>query len=635
MIDIFFWRSLNREDFRDEPTEFGGYERVVRAPPVIINGHSLPSTHTYRQSDYTTRKIRDEYEKRYSIFDLGAAAKRYKEEAERREAQLKRDVDRAMAASVWTREPDRDFAERLSLDRAWNHNPCLARLMKAWLRDCDLCHRCMVRGEDEAEGGFFSWSSGRFSPKRLIDTAFEGSSERLALVENRNCHGDYIVLSHCWGTLTDAENRSFYTHEANIDLRLAGFSLADLPQAFRDAVTVTRQLGKRYLWIDSVCLIQDFHSPGNGRARRDTEAGLRTMDKVFASAYCTIAASCSTSSTHGFLRPDRPPPAVPAVDSRRCLPRASPTADFEHDVNSSPLNQRAWVLQERVLSRRTLHFSAGQVYFECGEAVRSDDFTKFTSAPGKDFFVQDPHFPARLEAAGVARATDFLQWLFVQYSGRGITVAHDRVRAILGLVERMQTVFGDGARSQRYGVFYFCLARLLLWRRADGNSGPRIDYSGTGERVPSWSWMAFEGEMEFLGPPPGRRWKVAVGEDVQIKDERRLKVKVRAFKAGKLTFHQGFENRQVIDLHGLTPSRTVGCFWPDQAIKEGGEIDSCVVVGYEGGADWDSDPDVHVIFVQKVLEFPTLGILATYKRVGVGEVKASEIWGWGFMANFK
>ncbi|KAK0751319.1 heterokaryon incompatibility protein-domain-containing protein [Schizothecium vesticola] len=210
--------------------------------------------------------------------------------------------------------------------------------------------------------------------------AFQGSTDRLVLVENNN-HIDYIVLSHSLGQLTEAEKYRFCTYSGNIDRRRRGFHLAHLPQTFQDAVVVTRQLGKRYLWIDSLCLIQ--------RLRRDMKEGLKTMDRVFASAYCTIAASSSTSSKDGFLSRGM---LLTITKSHPDVP-----ANFEEDVTQGPLNQRAWVLQERVLSRRTIHSSSNRVYFECGEFVRSDNFAKFISAPGRDYFIHDPHFPQRLE----------------------------------------------------------------------------------------------------------------------------------------------------------------------------------------------------------------------------------------------
>ena len=76
--------------------------------------------------------------------------------------------------------------------------------------------------------------------------------------------------------------------------------------------------------------------------------GSRPWTGFFASAYCNHCRSSSASSKDGFL-------------SRGILLTITKfildvPANFEEDVTQGPLNQGAWVLQERVLSRRTIHF---------------------------------------------------------------------------------------------------------------------------------------------------------------------------------------------------------------------------------------------------------------------------------------
>ncbi|KAK4206045.1 hypothetical protein QBC37DRAFT_301586, partial [Rhypophila decipiens] len=93
---------------------------------------------------------------------------------------------------------------------------------------------------------------------------------------------------------------------------------------FQDAIQVTRALGKKYLWIDALCIIQ---GPDG-----DWKSEAETMANIFACAYCTIAAG--TLTTCAF--------------------------DFDKDVDRGTLMKRAWVLQERVLSRRIIHFTSAQ-----------------------------------------------------------------------------------------------------------------------------------------------------------------------------------------------------------------------------------------------------------------------------------
>lgn len=203
-------------------------------------------------------------------------------------------------------------------------------------------------------------------PTRLIDVG-KDDFEPIRLVETRPASvqvppvtGPYIALSHRWGELNPEQR--FCTHEDNIEQRKTYIGYDSLPRTFQDAVRITRALRVRYLWIDSLCIIQE--DPDDWA----TESG--RMGEVFSNAYCTIAASSASSSLTGFLGPRRPrdviqlstPDGVP-------LYLAEAVDDFRADVEHSILSSRGWVLQERALSRRTIYFTSTQVYWECGKGV--------------------------------------------------------------------------------------------------------------------------------------------------------------------------------------------------------------------------------------------------------------------------
>lgn len=171
------------------------------------------------------------------------------------------------------------------------------------------------------------------------------------------------------------------TTQENIHALLNGFDTHLLPQTLLDAVHVTRQLGVQYLWIDSLCIIQD--------SADDWEREASNMAEIYANAYCTIAATRAEDGHGGFLQPRsqresvaiRPPNGVPyyvcdVID------------DFRHDVESSTLNQRGWVLQERALSPRTIYFAESQVYWECGEGVHCETLTKMKKYVFQSVFSQ-------------------------------------------------------------------------------------------------------------------------------------------------------------------------------------------------------------------------------------------------------
>lgn len=127
-------------------------------------------------------------------------------------------------------------------------------LMQDWLNNCRLNH---VTCNDVTKD---------FIPTRLLDLeAFNGSSptfeddiKLVCLNSNkfgRNELPPYITLSHCWGP---PEKRPVTTTQTNLTAKMAKIPFGDLPRTFRDAVVVTRKLGQRYLWIDSLCIIRLF-----------------------------------------------------------------------------------------------------------------------------------------------------------------------------------------------------------------------------------------------------------------------------------------------------------------------------------------------------------------------------------------
>jgi hypothetical protein len=193
---------------------------------------------------------------------------------------------------------------------------------KAWLQVCDGYHKHVAS------------YIGRL-PTRVLDVGSgdDENSIRLRITDGK-AWGLYIALSHRWKHDTPTSTT------ANLDDRCRGIDLRDLPQTYREAVHITRKLGVRFLWIDSLCIIQD------GRLDWASECG--RMEEVFASAYCTIAVS----------------------------PGINATGNFELDVEKGELSSRGWILQERALSRRTIHFIGDQIYWECGSVIWSKTVDK-------------------------------------------------------------------------------------------------------------------------------------------------------------------------------------------------------------------------------------------------------------------
>ena len=200
-------------------------------------------------------------------------------------------------------------------------------------------------------------------PTRLLKIGPSGNSNEICLeIKGKTEPVEYIALSYCWGRESKNESPAWATLRGNLEERCHGFQLSSLPGTLKDAVEVSRQLGIQYLWIDSLCIIQD--------SDEDWETESKRMESVFALAYCTIAATAAEHCESGFLNRTE---LTDGIDVQNITGEDNATSiqsiDFDRDTSQAPLNRRAWVMQERYLSPRTIHFCTNRVYGECGEGV--------------------------------------------------------------------------------------------------------------------------------------------------------------------------------------------------------------------------------------------------------------------------
>jgi len=237
--------------------------------------------------------------------------------------------------------------------------------MRQWLTLCDQDHPHDSQGFQRHRVTRAQHEDTRL-PTRLIDVGVAGQESVKLWETTLDDRGKYMALSHPWG-----QPPHFCTYRSNISDHKHGIALEQLPTTFRDAILTTRGLGIRFLWIDSICIIQGPDGDFNTEAKR--------MDQVFSGAYCVIAASSSLGQRDGFLKPRNEREYVSLQH-----PGQPPyyvcenIDDFNFHVLESPLNGRGWVLQEHALARRTIFFSKYQAYWECGEGVRCETGTRMT-----------------------------------------------------------------------------------------------------------------------------------------------------------------------------------------------------------------------------------------------------------------
>ncbi|KAK0653986.1 heterokaryon incompatibility protein-domain-containing protein [Cercophora samala] len=389
-------------------------------------------------------------------------------------------------------------------------------LLANWLNDCNTNHPdCYLKVISSPKG---SSPKGLTLPTRLLDLGDLESQHSVLLrlsasLSLKEKDTRYIALSHPWG---DSRNHDhFSTNATNVNSRLtSGIAISSLPETFRDAVTVTRALGIRYLWIDSLCIVQG--------PRGDFETEAQKMETVFSMAYCVIAASRASGTSSGFLspRPERKFVALNLFDDAgkgntgdsgddgNLIYVCEAIDNFQSDVIDGPLNQRGWVLQERALARRTIYFTERQTYFECGAGVRCETLTKMTN--NQSSFLGDPNFPQVALTSSKGAKIRLYESLYKTYSRLQFTRAYDRPIAIAGLEQRLVAAFETRGG---YGIFdripFF--GRSLLWTCEEPGGMQRIEFpkEGLGRyRVPpSWSWMAYTGAIGFMDLPfDGVHW---------------------------------------------------------------------------------------------------------------------------------
>lgn len=361
-------------------------------------------------------------------------------------------------------------------------SPLYYELLRSWVRRCD---------DDHAEFGCHA-ASQTMLPTRVVDVGDDSTNRGLVrlVCTKTSDRGRYIALSHCWGKPSAEEKEQNCTFAANLEERCLRIDLTKLGKTFQDAVKVTRGLGQRYLWIDSLCILQDDPD--------DWERESRRMETVFSLAYCVIAATAAEGTDTGFLKP--PPPnrfvALPTPSLSAPLYLCTTVDDFHGDVEVASLGRRGWVLQERALARRTIHFSAGQTYWECGRGIHCESLSLLKN-PETASFLGDPQFPKLAMAQATASNTrhHVFQAIFSTYSRLELTRATDRPVAVAGVARRLANEIGSPVA---FGIFanFEWLHRSLLWQRAGDT--PLQCINNQCLHVPTWSWMAYTGPIDYV-----------------------------------------------------------------------------------------------------------------------------------------
>lgn len=241
-------------------------------------------------------------------------------------------------------------------------------------------------------------ATNRYTPTRLLDLGESARAmPRLILTKELQVGSsaqrfEYAALSYCWGPPSHALT-NLKTRKTSVDSFLKAVDFDCMPPAIQDAVSVCRTLSIRYLWVDTLCIIQDD--------QHDWKREPENMGSVFQNAYVTICALASSSCQQSFLEGSRNLTVVPfrsvvdptvhgeyvLIHYSAALIDAWPQGDgpsscpFFFDFESSEWARRGWILQEAHLSQRLLLFGKSRFHFACGHKQISEHHSTVAKRP--------------------------------------------------------------------------------------------------------------------------------------------------------------------------------------------------------------------------------------------------------------
>jgi hypothetical protein len=393
-----------------------------------------------------------------------------------------------------------------------------------WLSDCEENHIDCNEGRETLD-------ITSAAPTRLLDVG-NPNVVRLSLTGGRAV--DYLALTYRWPSRTTVT-----TTRGNLAQHVRGINLSSLNNTIRDAIYIARQLGFQYIWIDSLCIIQDDGDDWANEAAN--------MASIYQGATLTLSASASTANDEGLLLPRRVTTDVKIPYNRKNVDTAAfyfvsdrfwestsgsgnlPTS-FDHDVQDGPLSRRGWCLQERALSRRILHFGAGQLHWECLAGHLSEQ-----DASLRKMYPRDPagrvrkqllsglpcgemtpeetdpmanfdgaaemvrlglgNFLKALSGPQLFGKEPYATWysLVQEYSKRELTNETDKMAALSGVAR----AFAGYAEDQYIaGLWTGDLTGGLLWHNASSQPLRRPVVL----RPPTWSWTSLDGPVKWPKP---------------------------------------------------------------------------------------------------------------------------------------
>jgi hypothetical protein len=363
----------------------------------------------------------------------------------------------------------------------------------------------------------------RYLPTRVVHVGSATQQPHLHISQPQQ-NDRYIALSHCWGKLPQVR-----TLTTNIKQFEEEIVFDNLSKTFQDAIRVTKRLGIEYIWIDSLCIVKDDKNDWLQESER--------MGTVYANAYITLAATWAADGSGGLdsIRPlsnwiEFPCDGSDEAKGHMWFTDASWTS--QTDLDDAPLNTRAWVFQEKIISRRIIHFASSQVYWECKERFVGEEFQDKIHFMGATLepsqFWADLNAFCHIGPLPMERANDvrnagypmsqldefYYGWrsLTIYYCTRQLTEMSDRLKALLGIFRLVEEKTGLSCVDGHWDDGSWRFVRELMWFPKRQGTMPLIVGDKRSRLCSSWSWASLEGPVEYYSHT------IAAWKDYDLKD---------------------------------------------------------------------------------------------------------------------
>ena len=348
-------------------------------------------------------------------------------------------------------------------------------MVRRWLELCHNSHGppCRVERGKEFEN--------------MISKAFFGVIDvDLMCLTSLPPGGRYVALSYIWGDgkpyKTDIANAQSHYIKGGIQA-----IVGKLPRVIQDAISLVQAIGERYLWIDSMCIIQD--SPTSW------DLNSQLMDIVYGAAHLTICAADGEDAGAG-LQGISPSKRIFTQHIEAYDLGSAPSIDLmvsypaEAFIRQSKWNTRAWTFQERMLSKRCLIFVGGRIYFQCQTTTMCEDIV--SEDPNAGWSLELVQAPTQKLAELSIRPIQFYATSVELYTSRQLRFENDILSAFNGIGNLMGKTL---AANMIYGLPSSHFDWALLWETRE--TDPKILSIKHREpgKFPSWAWCGWIGSQ--------------------------------------------------------------------------------------------------------------------------------------------